>query len=55
MICHISNGQIIPHGIYDATGNVEYVTISTSHDASKFVCDNIHNVFKNSIIRSICS
>nr|WP_262480969.1 hypothetical protein [Bacteroides fragilis] len=50
-----SNGQIIPHGIYDATGNVEYVTISTSHDASKFVCDNIHNVFKNSIIRSICS
>lgn len=41
-----SNGQIVPHGIYDVTKNVGYMTIGTSHDTSKFVCDNIYRVWK---------
>ena len=40
-----SNGQIVPHGIYDVTKNVGYMTIGTSHDTSKFVCDNIERVW----------
>lgn len=41
-----SDGQIVPHGIYDVTKNVGYMTIGTSHDTSKFVCDNISRVWK---------
>ena len=41
-----SDGQIVPHGIYDVTKNVGYLTIGTSHDTSKFVCDNIERVWK---------
>lgn len=41
-----SDGQIIPHGIYDITKNVGYMTIGTSHDTSMFVCDNIYRVWK---------
>ena len=40
-----SDGQIVPHGIYDVTKNVGYMTIGTSHDTSKFVCDNIGHVW----------
>lgn len=40
-----SDGQIVPHGIYDVTKNVGYMTIGTSHDTSKFVCDNIGRVW----------
>jgi len=40
-----SDGQIVPHGIYDLTKNVGYMTIGTSHDTSKFVCDNIERVW----------
>lgn len=40
-----SDGQIVPHGIYDVTKNVGYMTIGTSHDTSKFVCDNIVRVW----------
>lgn len=41
-----SDGQIVPHGIYDVAKNVGYMTIGTSHDTSKFVCDNISRVWK---------
>lgn len=41
-----SDGQIVPHGIYDMTKNVGYITIGTSHDTSRFVCDNICRVWK---------
>lgn len=41
-----SDGQIVPHGIYAVTKNVGYVTIGTSHDTSKFVCDNIYRVWE---------
>lgn len=42
-----SDGQIVPHGIYDVTKNVGYMTLGISHDTSKFVCDNIARVWEN--------
>ena len=30
----LSDGQIVPHGIYNVTKNVESMTIGTSHDTS---------------------
>lgn len=39
-----SDGLIVPHGIYDVTKNIGYMTLGTSHDTSKFVCDNIDQV-----------
>lgn len=41
-----SDGQIIPHGIYDVTRNVGYMTLGISHDTSRFVCDNIARVWE---------
>ena len=40
-----SNGMLVPHGIYDVTRNVGYMTMGMSHDTSKFVCDNIGRVW----------
>lgn len=40
-----SDGQIVPHGIFDVVRNEGYVTIGTSHDTSEFVCDNIERVW----------
>lgn len=42
-----SDARIVPHGIYDVTKNIGYMTIGTSHDTSKFVCDNIEMVWRN--------
>lgn len=39
------NGLIVPHGIYDVTTNTGYMTIGTSHDTSRFVCENIERVW----------
>ena len=36
-----TDGQIVPHGIYDVNENVGYLTLGLSKDTSKFVCDNI--------------
>ena len=41
-----SDGQIVPHGIYDVTRNEGYMTLGISHDTSKFVCDNIARVWR---------
>lgn len=41
-----SDGQIIPHGIYDVVKNIGYMTFGTSHDTSQFVCDNIERVWR---------
>ena len=41
-----SDGQIVPHGIYDVPRNVGYMTLGISHDTSKFVCDNIARVWR---------
>ena len=40
-----SDGQIVPHGIYDVIRNIGYMTMGVSHDTSKFVCDNIERVW----------
>lgn len=42
-----SDGMIVPHGIYDVTKNVEYMAMGSSHDTSRFVCDNIQRVWEN--------
>lgn len=39
------NGTVVPHGIYDVTRNVGYMTMGVSHDTSKFVCDNIERIW----------
>lgn len=41
-----SGGSIVPHGIYDVTKNIGYLTLGTNHDTSKFVCDNIARVWR---------
>ena len=41
-----SDGQMVPHGIYDVTRNVGYMTLGISHDTSRFVCDNIARVWR---------
>lgn len=41
-----SDGQVVPHGIYDVTRNVGYMTLGISHDTSRFVCDNIARVWE---------
>lgn len=41
-----SDGQIVPHGIYDVTRNVGYMALGISHDTSGFVCDNIARVWE---------
>ena len=45
-----SDGQIVPHGIYDVARNEGYITIGTSHDTSKFVCDNIRRVWREHLL-----
>ena len=40
-----SQGQIIPHGIYDISTNTGYVTLGTGKDTSEFVCDNLRRVW----------
>lgn len=42
-----SDGMIVPHGIYDVTKNVGYMTMGICHDTSRFVCDNIKRVWEN--------
>lgn len=36
-----SDGKVVPHGLYDITRNVGYITLGISHDTSQFVCDNL--------------
>lgn len=40
-----SDGQIVPHGIYDVNTNTGYVTLGTSKDTSEFVCENLYRVW----------
>lgn len=42
-----SNGTLVPHGIYDVTKNVGYMTMGMSHDTSEFVCANIERVWND--------
>jgi hypothetical protein len=38
---HLSEGTVIPHGIYDLTHNDAMINIGTSADTSEFSCDSI--------------
>ena len=42
-----SNGTLVPHGIYDVTKNVGYMTMGISHDTSEFACENIERVWND--------
>ena len=42
-----SNGTLVPHGIYDVTRNVGYMTMGISHDTSEFVCENVERVWND--------
>jgi hypothetical protein len=33
-----ADGMAVPHGLYDLTRNIGYLTIGTSHDTSEFAC-----------------
>jgi hypothetical protein len=44
-----SEGIAIPHGIYDVSKNVCYLSIGTSKDTAEFVTDNIEYHWNNSI------
>lgn len=45
-----ADGKIVPHGIYDVTKNMCYLTLGTNHDTSKFVCDNIARVWNEHLM-----
>jgi hypothetical protein len=39
---HLSEGKIIPHGIYDMQANKGYITIGNSAETADFIIDNLH-------------
>lgn len=38
---HLSEGKVIPHGIYDLQFNEGYITLGKSTETAEFVIDNI--------------
>lgn len=38
---HLSQGKVIPHGIYDLQRNEGYISIGASHETAHFVKDNL--------------
>lgn len=38
---HLSEGKVIPHGIYDLQANKGYITIGTSHETAAFIAENL--------------
>lgn len=38
---HLSEGKVIPQGIYDLQHNKGYITIGTSHETASFITDNL--------------
>lgn len=43
----LSQGVVIPHGIYDMKSNQGYINIGTSHDTSEFACDCLRQWWKS--------
>jgi len=39
----LSEGKVVPHGLYDIFNNIGYITLSTSYDTSEFACECIRN------------
>ncbi len=44
---HLSEGKVIPHGIYDLQRNEGYITIGTSHETAQFIIDNLEWWWEN--------
>lgn len=40
---YLSEGKVIPHGIYDMKQNKAYINLGMSHETAAFVCDSIKN------------
>lgn len=38
---HLTEGKVIPHGIYDLQRNEAYISIGNSHETAQFVTDNL--------------
>lgn len=38
---HLSEGKVIPHGIYDMQANKGYITIGSSAETADFIIDNL--------------
>jgi len=36
-----AQGKAIPHGIYDLTHNLGFITLGNSHDTAEFACDSL--------------
>jgi hypothetical protein len=36
-----AHGNVIPHGIYDLTYNLGFITLGNSHDTAEFACDSL--------------
>lgn len=47
-----SEGKVIPHGIYDISGNIGYITIGKSMDTAEFMTDNLENYWHEEISRN---
>lgn len=38
---HLSEGKVIPHGIYDMQANIGYISIGNSRETADFIMDNL--------------
>lgn len=38
---HLSEGSVVPHGIYDLALNKGYISIGTNHETAEFIIDNL--------------
>lgn len=38
---HLSEGKVIPYGIYDIAINEGYISIGTTHETAEFICGNL--------------
>lgn len=43
----LSEGKVIPHGLYDLARNIGYITLGTSRETSEFACVCIRNWWLN--------
>ena len=43
---HLSTGTVVPHGIYDMKTNEALITIGTSNETAKFICDAVKHWWK---------
>ena len=47
-----AEGKVVPHGIYDVSENIGYITIGKSMDTSEFMIDNLENYWLNEISKN---